>query len=208
METINSFDIILTLIKACKDEKSYFTVPGPTNHDIKLGASFYLLGQAVRNLWNQKNHRCVSKKALDLWNSLNIGKPIFDYAYQDPIYYKNLTPVHIKLYKGASNTPYFEGNIQCLKKNDHFKFREAFHIDHIVPINIILEQLLELDLSLDKETLYNKLNFIVDKIYVCFILKEEDRKLNKISKSKRSDNYLEVLKNDYKKAEIEIARWN
>lgn len=208
MKTINSFDIILALIKACKDEENFYALSGPKNHNIKLGNSFYLLNQVVRNLWNQKGHKCVSKKALELWNNLNIEKPIFDFYNQLPVYYKNLNPVYIKLYKGASNTPYFEGNIQCLKKNDHFKFREAFHIEHIVPINIILEQLLELDLSLDKETLYNKLNFIVDKIYVCFILKEEDRKLNKISKSKRSDNYLEVLENDYKKANIEIALWN
>ena len=70
-----------------------------------------------------------------------------------------------------------------------------------------MKQLLELDLNLDKEVLYNKLNFILDKIYVCYMLKEEDRKLNKVSKNNRSDNYLEVIDNDYKKAGIEIAEW-
>ena len=40
------------------------------------------------------------------------------------------------------------------------------------------------------------------------MLKTEDRKLNKISKNNRSDNYLDVINNEYKKAGIEIAEWD
>ena len=43
---------------------------------------------------------------------------------------------------------------------------------------------------------------------MCYITKEEDKKLNKVAKTKRSDNYLEVISKDYKNAGIEIAEWN
>ena len=207
METVNSFDVILSLIKACKNEETFYAVSGPRNHDIKLGNSHYLLGQIIRNLWNQKGHRCISKRVLELWNKLKIGEPIINYYYQMPVYYENEEPVHIKCYKGAGSSSNWEGDIKYINKTDYFRFREVFHIEHIVPVGIILKQLLELDLNLDKEVLYNKLNFILDKIYVCYMLKEEDRKLNKVSKNNRSDNYLEVIDNDYKKAGIEIAEW-
>ena len=38
--------------------------------------------------------------------------------------------------------------------------------------------------------------------------KEEDKNLNKIAKTKHSDNYLEVINKDYKDAGIEIAKWS
>lgn len=39
------------------------------------------------------------------------------------------------------------------------------------------------------------------------MLKEEGKELNKVNKIKRSDNYLEVIYNDYRKAGIEIVKW-
>lgn len=37
--------------------------------------------------------------------------------------------------------------------------------------------------------------------------KDEDRKLNKVAKTKRSENYIEVINNEYKKAGIEVVEW-
>lgn len=207
METINSFDIILALIKAHKDENTFHTVPGPDNYDVKLDSVHYLLGQTIRNLWNKKGHICISKKALEKWNELKVGEPIINYSYQKPVYYKNEEPVYIKCYKGASSSPYYGGEVKYVGNSSYFRFRQVFHIEHIVPIGVILEELLKVDINLDKEVLYKELNFILDKIYVCFMLKEEDKELNKVNKIKRSDNYLEVINSDYKKAGIEIVKW-
>lgn len=208
METVNSFDILIALIKACQSNDEYPHVDGPNGYEAAMGSPKYLLGQSIRQLWNRKGHRCVSKMALELWNKLKVDDSIFKYSYQKPIYYKNEEPVSVKKYVGASSTPYWEGDIKFTKKGDYFRFRQVFHIEHIVPINVILEELLEIDLSKDKDEVYKKLDEILNKIYVCYITKKEDKELNKVAKTKRSDNYLEVISKDYKNAGIEIAEWS
>ncbi len=207
METVNSFDILISLISACQENSKEPHIKGPIGYDATLGGAYYLLGQTIRQLWNRKGNKCVSKKALELWNSLKVGDSIFNYWYQKPIYYQNEYPVFIKCYKGAESKPYWEGNIQFTHNKDYFRFRQVFHIEHIVPIGIILDQLLELNLQQDREIVYPKLDAILSKIHVCYMTKEEDRNLNRVAKTKRSDNYLEVLSSDYQKAGIEIAEW-
>lgn len=208
MDTVNSYDIIIAFVKACQDGMSeYKHVNGPDGYEGELGGAHYLLGQAVRQLWNRKGHVCVSKAALELWNSLKVGEPIFDYWDQKPVLYKNEEPVHLKFYVGAKNTPDLEKDVRFVAEGDRFRFRQVFHIEHIVPIGIVLDQLLELDLSESREIVYRKLDSTLDKIYVCYMTKEEDRELNKHAKTKRSDNYLEVIATDYKSVGIEIAEW-
>lgn len=209
METVNSFDILIALIKSCQKteiDKDRF-LPGPDGYEGNLGGPFYLLNQTVRQYWHREGHKCASKKAIELWNKLKLEKNIYDYYYQMPVEYKNEEPVHIKLYVGAKSTPSEEKDIVFSDENNFFRFRQVFHIEHIVPIGIIIKQLLEIDLSKDKNDVYREIEKILNKIYVCYMLKEEDRALNKISKTKRSDDYLYVLNNDYKKAGIEIAEW-
>ena len=65
-----------------------------------------------------------------------------------------------------------------------------------------------LSILFTKDEVYKKLDEILNKIYVCYITKEEDKDLNRVAKTKRSDNYLEVISKDYKNAGIEIAEWN
>lgn len=207
METINSFDILISLIKACQEDANKPHVNGPNDYEGAMGGSYYILGQSVRQLWNRKGHRCVSKEASELWDKLKVGDSIFKYSYQKPIYYKNEEPVHVKGYVGARSTPDWEEDIKFSKEGDRFRFRSVFHIEHIVPIGIILKELLSIDLSKSKEEVYAKLDEILDKIYVCYMTKEEDRNLNKVAKTNRSDNYLEVINTVYKTARIEIAEW-
>lgn len=210
MDIINSYDILIALIKAQQDDLSnqddHF-VKGPAGFEGEMGAPHYLLGQCVRQLWNRKGHVCVSKAAIDLWNRLKVGESIFKYHYQKPVFYKNEEPVPTKIYVGAKSIPDWEGDVQFTKKGDCFRFRQVFHSEHIVPIGVILGQLLELDLSEPREEVYKKLDSIVDKIYVCYMTKGEDRHLNKHAKTKRSDDYLQVINTDYKDAGIEIAEW-
>lgn len=207
METVNAFDILIALIKACQDNYEEPCVSGPKGYDSTLGGIYYLLGQSVRHLWNKEGHKALSKEANKLWNDLKVDDSIFDYYYQKRVYYKNDIPVHVKGYTGAKSTPDWEEDLKFVKTGDNFKFRQVFHIEHIVPISIIIDELLKLDLSEEKEIVYKKMNTILNKIYVCYMTKDEDRKLNKVAKTNRSDNYIEVINNEYKKAGIEVVEW-
>lgn len=100
METCNSFDILISLIKACQADFKKTHIDGLDGYEATMGGAYSLLGQSVRQLWNRKGHRCVSKKALELWNKLKVDDSIYNYEYQKPIYYKNEDPVLIKGYTG------------------------------------------------------------------------------------------------------------
>ncbi len=205
METINSFDFLIALIKACqaKDKDPY--IESPKGFNAKLGSSYYLLNQSIRQLWDRPGHMFVTKKALEFWNKFKIGEPIFKYYYQKPVFYKNVEPENIKLYKGAYKKPYWEGYIQYTGKKECFRFRQAFHREHIVPVNIIIEQLLKLNFEKEKAEVYKEIDAILNKIYICYMLKEENVRLDEVAKNNRSDNYRQVLDDDYAKAQIEIV---
>lgn len=205
METINSFDFLIALIKACQAMDEDPCIESPEGFNARLGGSYYLLNQSIRQLWNRPGHMFVTKKALELWNKLKIEEPIFKFYYQKPVFYKNEEPEHIGLYKGAHKKPYWEGYIQYTGKKKYFRFRQVFHGEHIVPVNILIDQLLKLNLKKEKAEVYREIDAILNKIYVCYMLKEENIRLNGVAKNKRSDNYRQVLDSDYAKAQIEIV---
>ena len=71
----------------------------------------------------------------------------------------------------------------------------------IVPVEIIKKELLGLDLKCDFKVQAERVETILDKIYVCKMLKEENAGL----KNKRSsDDYKNIIENDYKNAETPI----
>lgn len=206
MENINAFDILITLIKACQENCDEPIVHGPEGYGAILESADYLLAQSVRQLWNRDGHRFVSVKAAKLWDDLKVEGPIFDYCYQKPVHYKNEVPVHVKGYTGAKGTPDWEEDLKYKDAGDCFRFRQVFHIEHIVPINVILKELINLDLSEEKEVVYEKMDAVLNKIYVCYMTKEEDRTLNRNgAKTNRPDDYREVLDKQYKEAGIEVV---
>ena len=156
METVNSFDILIALIKGCQQNGDDQHIDGPENHDAKIGNLKYLLGQIVRSLWNRKGHKGLSKEAARIWDGLKVGEDIFDYYYQRKVFYKNDVPVHVKGYIGAKSNPDWEEDLKFTKEGDYFRFRQVFHIEHIVPISVILEQLISLDLSEDLDVVTDR----------------------------------------------------
>lgn len=174
METVNSFDILIALIKSCQKteiDKDRF-LPGPNGYEGNLGGPFYLLNQTVRQYWHREGHKCASKKAIELWNKLKLEKNIYDYYYQMPVEYKNEEQVHIKLYVGAKSTPSEEKDIVFSDENNFFRFRQVFHIEHIVPIGIIIKQLLEIDLSKEKMMFIERLiKFLIKYMFVICLKK-------------------------------------
>lgn len=104
-------------------------------------------------------------------------------------------------FKGSSST----GVDITLKVGSKFDFRSVFHEDHIVTIKDIIDSLTKLEFTEDTQENYDKVQDVLSRIYTCRVLKEEDRRLNKISKNSRgTTNYKEVIENVYKKAGVEI----
>lgn len=189
-------DIIIEFVKALKNKDGAME----TNINgtmYKIWNCKYLLNQILRQ-WHTPNERWyISKKAKDLWDKLNVGKPIENYHYTDKVICNNEIPVEVKIFKGSSN--HFD--TATLKKGCHpFNFNSIFHEEHIVPISVIIEQLCNLN-----ELNYKNVEEILNKISICRILKEEDKDLNaNHSKKNRPCDPIKVLNETYKKAGIEL----
>ncbi len=157
----------------------------------KNGVS-YLLNQTIRQLWLPKEHYLVSVKAQDLWDRITDGD-IRDYFYRD----------RVKV-KCDSKLPYYIGNAKkpseywTYKKGKTFSYRSVFHDEHIVPVDTIVKELLNLE-TITPETVKS----VLDKIYICKMLKEEDRSGGEngncqIPKYKRnSDDYKAIIEKYY-----------
>ncbi len=119
-----------------------------------------------------------------------------DFWYRDKVYNTKDNYVTISKYTGASNTPH---EPEVLKKGESFYYREVFHDEHIVTINDIIDELLSLK-DVTKENVIS----ILDKIYICRMLKSEDRSL--YPKRHRSTAVNEVLDGPYKEHNITVIK--
>ena len=160
---------------------------------INLWAPRYLLNQILRQIPVTK--RYVSDKAQELWNQLT-DEDIWKYNYQDTVLVTEKNKGFIvKKYKGAAKTPEKESSV-----GDSFIFREVFHDEHIIPIAVIIDELLKLK---DGEITPEKIAQIIDKICICRITKEEDRKIN--PRYKRSSDLSEAYETAYKPNKVTIS---
>ena len=158
-----------------------------------LWNSNYLLGQIIRQYYIADNNYYISQKALALWGQIT-NQSIWNFSYQDKILCENSKEIAVKCYKGASS----KHSIKNLKPGDRFTFKDVFHDEHIIPINVIIKELKSLP-----EYTYTAIENTLDKIKVCRMLKEEDRKIKE--KSRRPSDFNYVIENIYKKYEIEIT---
>lgn len=144
MKIVNCYDILIYLIKSCQTNNLSETFINGLNgfEEARLGGTYYLLNQFIRQFYDRNKHRGISKNAFDLWKRLKINDSYTNYRYQKPVYYKNSEPVSVKFYIGSNNKPDYEKELIFTNHNDHFRFRQVFHIEHIVPVNVILKELL------------------------------------------------------------------
>jgi len=196
-----TYDIIISLVKSLKNK----TEDGKYEHFIKeeyegkpliLWGTAYLLNQFLRQLEIPKSRRLVSKKADALWKSLVGDEDINDYYYQDKVTVKH--DGKVKKYSGASKTPYFDGEI---KTGSSFTFKDVFHEEHIVPIAVIINDLEELEKANKLD--YKHVDEVLKKIYICRMLKEEDRKIKE--RYKRANNKDDVVRDVYNQYEIYLV---
>lgn len=196
-----AIDIIITFLKNWhsynENGTTYGYLGAPTDkyntECINLWSPKYLLGQILRQIPVTKKY--VSDAAQELWDQLT-DDDIWKYNYQDKVQTKN-KDVNVKKYKGASKTAEDEEGKEV---GNSFIFREVFHDEHIIPIAVIIEELLELK---GGEITPEKVAKIIDKICICRITKEEDRKIK--PRYKRSPDLSEAYETAYKPNKVNIT---
>lgn len=140
METTNAvLDILISLIKGAKSQWSGLQCDYEGQHYTLWGCS-YLLDQALRLYQIPDDHYLISEKAKDLWTEITT-KPIKDFNYQRPVTYEFKEPLEAKCFTGNGNG----FSTRTLKQNDSFPYRDVFHDDHVVPLKIIIQELVNLD---------------------------------------------------------------
>lgn len=180
-------DIVIVGVKGYKDAAQ----KEPDNKALRQ-AFKYLIGQTVRQYIILPDHRYISKKANDLWEELT-SSDIRSVGYRRQVTCDTLTtPKIVKTYKGAQNR---NGKISLYPK-EKFVFNDIFHEDHVIPVVYFVDELIQLDLD---ELTEEKVEDILDGMYIAKILKEEDRGL---PRTKRPHSFDEVIRDTYKEIPI------
>mgnify|MGYP003319230607 CR=1 FL=1 len=153
----------------------------------------YLLNQIIREYELPNDHYLVSEGALAEWKRLGLEKENINKYYYHEIIKLNGVYKYYR-YKGADKTP-------TLEESDWFRFNDIFHLEHIVPIKMIIKRLFELKKNnqLTQENVADTL----DKIYICRMLKREDRNI-KAKYNRGTLNYKEIVNTIYKEAGIVV----
>ena len=151
--------------------KGYQRLKASSNSNkMHISSLKYVLGQTVRAYKVPKEQIFISQAAEIRWNDLtssNINN--FDYK-QSFICDRLKQSITCKMYKGSQKNG---KNVQ-INPNAKVCFTDMFHVDHIVPVKLIMDELLKLT-QINSQNVSN----ILQKMYLCRMLKEEDRLLGR-----------------------------
>lgn len=149
----------------------------------------YLIFQCIRQYQIPADHYFSSQKAVEKWNELT-SENINDFpGFKDTFTCEKVkgNPVHYLKYTGSKKT----GEPAEAKEGDSpIKFNDVFHYDHIVPVSLIFQTIIDLN---DPD--YDAVKEILEKMYVCRLLKEEDRKLSRTKG--RTMDFRQVIRDLY-----------
>lgn len=195
MEQNRIFDIIINLLIGIKNQNRL--IDQFANKSMTLNDCSYLLNQTIRQYQLPRDHYFVSEKAQELWNKIS-SKSIFNYKYRDKITKNIEGQVEIRKFRGGERDPY---EIITISAGDSFVFKDVFTEEHIVTVSNIIEELLALP-----EYTYDAIQKVLDKLYICVMLKDEDRSIK--NKKNRSTDYRKVIAFDYQRAEITVLNFD
>ena len=187
---INTYfiDLVITGVKGYKDAIQKYP-----NNEALCRAFKYLIGQTVRQYILLPQHMYVSVEAMILWEEIT-SDDIKLAGYRKQITCDKLvTQKIVKTYKGAQKL----NKEITLRAGDKFVFNDIFHEDHVIPVVYFVDELIRLDLE---ELTEEKVEDILDGMYIAKILKEEDRSL---PRTKRPLTFEEVLATTYKSIELQ-----
>lgn len=200
---IDVLDILIAFIKGCKykDEGLDNCIHSVIdNKDYWIWNTDYLLNQILRQINVPPERYLLSKGAKEMWKKLSPtgkkGDSITKYYYREVLTIQNDLNEEVGLYKGADSKP---SSFVEIRKGNKFIFNDIFHLEHVIPIHVIKNQLL----ALDSESLTKKnVEQILSKMYVCRMLKSEDRLIDSAYKKNRPFDLNRILKEVYTKIEI------
>ncbi len=180
------------IIFLLKDYKESLSQEYNQNEDYWMGGHKYILNQMLRQLKLPVSHIFVSERALNLWNKITDDN-ILEKNYRDRV--KCKSEENLPHYIGNRKTPELES--LSIKVGSTFTYNDVFHDDHIIPLKVIIDKMINLENSiLNRENI----NAIIEQIYICKMLKEEDRLIT--HKSKRADDLSQILDEDYNKIKV------
>ena len=188
-----TYDIIIAFLKSHKN-KDYahpYIESFYKGKNVSIWNTHYLLGQILRQFNIPEERYFISEKSLNKWKEIT-NKNIRDFYYREKVVCEN-DNVEIEEFKGASK----KGITRIINKGDTFIFRDVFHLEHMIPIKVIEDELLSLK---DDELDYDHVDSILNKLYICRILKTEDRKIE--NKYKRSSDIEDIIKNVYRNIKV------
>ena len=202
-----TFEIIRQLVRGC-----LYKEPGYKDYikclyngkDKSLWNCSYLLNQVLRQISIDDDKKLVSKAAKELWEKIdpeckkNSSKNINDYYYHE-VLTAGKEGAEIYEYKGSNKNPNSDSP-RKLKKGASFVFRDVFHVEHVVPISMIIDRLKELEKN--NQLTDDAINETLELIYVCRMTKQEDRGIKQ--KSKRFLDVDRVLNEVYKNKENKL----
>lgn len=192
MEQNRIFDIIINLLIGIKNN-NLLVEKIDSGDELTLTGCSYLLNQTIRQYQIPKDHYYVSQKAFELWSKIRTDS-IFEYTYRDTIVKNTNEIVFIDKFRGSEKMPYESTN---LVYGNSFIYNDVFTDEHIVTVSNIIDELLALP-NYD----YFSIKKILDKIYICKMLKEEDHAIK--NKKNRSTDYREVITDDYLSVGISV----
>ncbi len=196
MEQNRIFDIIINLLIGIKNHDC-LTETTDSGEVLTVTQCKYLLNQTIRQYQIPKDHYFVSEAALELWQKIRRDS-IFNYTYRDKVVKTIHEPVWIDKYNGSRKEPYQSSYLNCAES---FTYNDVFTDEHIVTVSDIIKELKALP-SYD----YAEIKKVLDKIYICKVLKEEDHNIK--NKHTRPTDYQLVINTDYFDAGIKVLRFN
>ena len=156
----------------------------------------YLLNQSIREYDILPDHRHLSEGAEGLWKKLMpTTENIMKYHYKQMVDCKNHSTnvVELHLYTG-NNRKTFKTIILKLGDKYKFEFRQVFHEEHVIPVQAIVDHLVQQDVNtLNAESIKELLD---EKLHICVILKDEDGHLPKTKR--KSFDYQTIIDTVYK----------
>lgn len=183
--------VIRLLLKGAKNTEEGVVnalVCGEGNNKSYLWNCDYLLNQAVRQYNVPQERYFYSVAAKELWESLGFNiKDLKDFYYREMLEPKKEN-VRCLLYSGSHNKPYKDE----VGSGDKFPFKDAFHLEHMIPVSTIIEKLKALPNDCSDKDIEDVLNLVC----VARITKEEDRKMH--NKNARGDTFESVYNDLYK----------
>ena len=197
MEKCEVLDIIISLLKGYKNISSNgdpFLHSRFKENDLYLWNTNYLLNQVIRQYNIPPERYLITKEAKALWDKIT-DEPITNYYYREEITAK-FDGAFVQEYKGAQKDQYRQRTLQA---GDKFIYKDIFHHEHVIPVIVIIRQLKELkDEELDYEHVYP----ILENMYICRMLKSEDREIK--NKYNRPSDKDEVIKTVYEPAKVYV----